>query len=182
MTKSTAQQLIGEIVLFTPIILIAWVAGILWPVLSSMVTFFICKWCYQKEPHTHLHISNQACVTSSYTAFIAIGIVSEGVASIIPHMANQPLIPIYLSIAMTLAWAVLGDITAKPPFKCATATAQQLRERCQALGKSKRYTDIIVAAYKKEGDLTQKEIAAQYNLAPKTVREYKRLWTKELEQ
>lgn len=67
----------------------------------------------------------------------------------------------------------------KPKFSCDTATEYQIKEKCRKLGKSKEYVDFCIDAFVVK--LTRKEMANKYMLEPNTIKQYKRIRRKELE-
>lgn len=66
------------------------------------------------------------------------------------------------------------------PFKCKTATAEEIRERCLSLGKDDRYADFLVAVHR--SGRRQKDIAEEFGITPETVKEYKRKRTREVDE
>ena len=69
---------------------------------------------------------------------------------------------------------------AKPPFKCATATAEEIRARCLAKGKSDEYASFLVDAWR--SGMFHKEIGQKYGFSSATSKEYKRKRTREIEK
>jgi len=193
MTLKQAEKLTGEFVLLIPLFLLTAVLGIFPAAGISMLIFFLCKWAYDKTPASHLHLDKTGCAVASYGVFLAVGLIYSGLTLTSPYMKNQPMVIIVLTIAATWVWAAAGDIQYsfvtlqhelsafknKPPFKCATATAEEISARCLELGKSDEYAEFMIAVYR--SGKTQKEIAADYGLAAATVKEYKRKRSRELE-
>jgi len=193
MTLKQAEQLTGEILLLAPLLLILVVLRIFIPSIMAMVVFFACKWAYDKKTESHLHIGKAQCAIASYGIFIIIGLICAGLSVASPYMQNQPMMQIILAIAATWAWAAAGDIQYsyseaqrelkqfkdKPPFRCETATADEIRARCIERGKTDEYADFLIAVHR--SGKTQKEIASEHGIAPATVKEYKRKRTRELE-
>jgi len=67
----------------------------------------------------------------------------------------------------------------KPAFKCDTATETEMLDRCRELGKSAEYARFCVMAFVEKR--RRKDIASAMYLAESTVKEYKRLRRRELE-
>lgn len=65
------------------------------------------------------------------------------------------------------------------PFQCVTATEDELRARCLALGKNDEYIRFAILAFR--SGKTRKEIARELFLTESTVKEYKRRRKRELE-
>jgi hypothetical protein len=75
--------------------------------------------------------------------------------------------------------AIIAKFKEKLPFRCATATSDEIRARCLEKGKDDRYANFMVAVYR-SGRL-HKDIGDEFGFSEGTVNEYKRKRTKELE-
>jgi hypothetical protein len=197
MTRAQAEQLTGEIVFYVPLFALAVISGIKWPVFSSMLTFSTCKWAYNTKIHFHFEKSqagNIKCVALTYGTFFIIAIMTLGFGAFSTYLANQPMIPILLAIGATLLYAYAGDIQAdyygykaiaeRPvdppkPFKCKTATEQELRVRCRERGIKIEDEDFIVRASLTK--TTNKEFACEFTMSESYIKTKKRRLIDKLE-
>jgi len=67
----------------------------------------------------------------------------------------------------------------KGKFVADTATEYAIKDKCRKLGKSKEYTDFCIDAFVHK--LSRKEMAQKYCLEPDTIKKYKSIRRKELE-
>jgi len=184
MRRERTEQCIGELILYAPLILLAALLSVALPVMLAMVTFFACKWAYRTDNCFHLGKSYQ-CAALSYGLFLAIGLCTAGLTASSQHMSNQPMIPILAAVGATWVWANAGEWQAgytagkKKPFRCKTASEEEIRARCLELGKSDEYANFMIAVWR-SGKL-QKEIAFELKIATGTVKEYKRIRTRQLD-
>jgi len=112
MTKlKVVEQLIGEGVLFSPIILVGFLLSIMAPMLMSILVFTICKFAYTKPFETWFHIDTKYCVVLTYGMFVNISLIYLGLGICVPILFNnQPMIVIILSLGSTCIWAYAGDM------------------------------------------------------------------------
>ena len=174
----------GELILFVPLILLAWWLDILEPVTLSMVTFFVCKWAYRVEKS--FHVKTQVCVALSYGLFLVIGLCSNGLAASVPAMQSQPMMPILAAVGTTWAWASAGDWQAVymdavygPPFSCSTASAEQIHAMALRKGLKDEEIDFIVRAHRTQ--TRYKEFAVEYGITISAIKKRKTRLTRRLE-
>lgn len=138
MTKTDrAAQVIGELVLYAPLVAACAALGTLVPCLISMTCLFAYKQFYSAT--VHLDKACQ-CVTLSYGVFIVVGLFYKGLSHQFWFMQNQPMLLII--IVAGIAWlnanagqwqrsyqtamAENKELKAPPPFDCKKATADAI--------------------------------------------------------
>jgi predicted nucleic acid-binding protein len=114
-------------------------------------------------------------------------------ASIVPSFKYSWFIPVIMAFAVIYGLYRAGvhvdkfkdmerridEINARPLFRCAEATAEEIRARCLEKGKSDRYADFMIAVHR-SGRL-HKDIAVEFEIAQSTVGQYKRERTREID-
>ena len=109
MNREKIEQIVGELLLFAPLILLSLILNIALSVSLSMITIFICKHKYDKEIGSELHLKSLHCVTVSYSIFLIIGLFLRGLSTVMPFMSNQPMAAIIASLGITWLSAWAGD-------------------------------------------------------------------------
>lgn len=127
-------------------------------------------------PVEYHHPNFIVCALQSILAFYM-------VCASVPLLNVSLFLPIISGVA--LAWGTswfavkLKGETSERPFRCSTATEDEIRARCLLLGKSDEYANFLVAVHR--SGRTQKEIAADFGIATATCKEYKRKRSREIE-
>ena len=132
-----------------------------------MLAFFFGKWWYRCPPF-HLSAGWQ-CATLSYGLFLAIGVLTFGLGSLVPYLSNQPMVPILCAVAVTWAYAnggvwqdELSHARAHVPFRLSSCTEQELRAHCASAGMSARDTENAVVAFCR--GLSNKDLADMWGI------------------
>lgn|GEM_PF-5074656 len=174
--------MIGECILYIPLVAIAGVTGLAAPVALAMVTFFICKWVYEVKGYFHLE-KNGACAALSYGVFLGIGLIDAGLGTVSPLMGNQPMVAVLLAVVASWAYALAGDAQfemTKTPFKCATATPEEIRERGIRRGLKDEDIEFLIRAHRTRG--YRKVLAAELGIEENSVKDRKRRLTAAVEK
>lgn len=103
--QAQRERIIGEVVLLLPLFAIASLLGILYSVVVSVIIIPASKVIYDIPWEHHLHLPRKHCWPLTISSFIMAGIFSLGLAETTPFLANQPLVPVILSVGITLLWA-----------------------------------------------------------------------------
>ena len=193
--REEIETMIGELILFIPLIVLFWVSDIIYPGIASMLIFFICKWQYQVNGHFHFDEAWK-CVVCSYGTFILIGVLDAGIYALAPEINNQPMIPVFLAVSSTWMYAAAGDKQAenqglrdykahkeadpsKPPFRCKTSKPSEIRERAIRHGRTNDDIVFLIKAHRLKGYI--KRLSIEYGISENSVKEKKRLLTKIIE-
>ena len=97
-TSCGIEQIIGELALYTPLILIAYFGNMLLSCVISMLCVFIFKLFF----YNSLHLNKWYwCVTLSYSLFITISIFYKGLGLTSPFLENQPMLLIMICVGVT---------------------------------------------------------------------------------
>lgn len=156
MTKSEkTEQVIGELVLYAPLIAVCAALGALVPCIISMVCLSAYKQCYAAT--VHLDKACQ-CVALSYGIFIAVCLFYNGLARQFWFMKSQPLLLVV--IIAGIAWMnasagqwqqnykdALTENAARKAliaFNCKTSTATEIQARARKLKLSDEQAGWIV--------------------------------------
>jgi len=179
-----ADQIVGELVLYVPLVAAAAFSGIAKHVLLAMATFCACKWFYQAKQM--FHVKTGICVCISYGLFLVIGFCTLGISKSSLFMRNQPMLPILFSIGATWFFSHAGEWQYgymqwrdREAFSCATASAEAIRARALLFGIKDEDIDFIIRAHRTS--TRRKEFAAEFGVSEGAIKKRKKRLTERLE-
>lgn len=162
------EQIIGEIVLYIPLILIAIYLELLIPCVISMLCLFIFKHFF----YYGLHLDKwYHCVTLSYSTFIVLSLLYYAISVKIPFMQNQPLLLVVASVGLAYLNCYAGIWQLRlAQVSIWHMTETELRVYCRAHGITGDRADFVVNILIKELSYTQ--IAQELHYSVDTLKDW----------
>lgn len=166
--KICIEQILGEVVLYIPLILIAIYLDLLLPCTISMLGLFIFKQFF----YYGLHLFKwYHCVTLSYSVFIALSLLYYAISVKIPFMQNQPMLLVIACIGL----AYLNCRAGVRQLRLAQLSIwhmneQELRIYCRAHGIIGDRLEFVVSILIK--DLSYTQIAKELHYSVETLKDW----------
>ena len=125
-------QVVGEIILYIPLLVISYLLNLFPVFLISMLCLFIFKQFFKLS----LHLDKwYYCMGLSYSIFTIIAFIYAGIGAKIPFMDNQPMLVVLMTLGIAMLNAYAGEwqvkLVKKPLFEL---TEEELRKRCKLCG------------------------------------------------
>jgi len=108
------DRALGEVFFTLLLFAIAAILSIFYSVAVGTLTIFFGKWIYDKDIRTHFHLSQYLCLPLTYIVALGVGVTTWFLAHTSLLFEGQPLVPVPLSVLVTLFIAHLGDEWAEP--------------------------------------------------------------------
>ena len=168
MTKTQmVNRISGEIFILIPLFLIAWYLSWFYSVSAGMLAFIGGKFAYHITAPMHFGGGWKGdlkcfCVTYGIGLFVY-GFITWSLAIIFPiFIANQPMLPVLLGAIVGYVNSHVGDerheikalrkrlfeYETKPPFKCVTASAEEIAIRGRLKGLDDKAIEFITKAHR----------------------------------
>lgn len=127
-------QIMGELILYSPLIIVAYFINTLPICLLAMVCIFIFKYFF----YYSLHLNKwYYCMLLSYSLFIVLSLLYVGIGVSIPFMDNQPMIIVLVCVGIAYLNHYAGIWQRKLTHKDIYAmTEEELYQHCRNCGLS----------------------------------------------
>lgn len=138
--KFRIEQLIGELVLYTPLILLSYLLGTLLSCIISMLCVFVFKYFFYYSLHLYKWYW---CVTLSYSLFTIITLFYKGLGLTTPFLENQPMLLVLLCVGVAYLNHYAGLWQYKLTYKdIYSMSADELYKHCRSKGLDESYCQI----------------------------------------
>lgn len=131
------EQLIGELILYAPLIFLSYLMGTLISCIITMLCVFIFKYFFYYSLHLYKWYW---CLTLSYSLFIVVTIFYKGLGLTTPFLENQPMLLVIISVGVAYLNHYAGVWQAKFTYKdIYTMSSEELYKHCRAKGLDESY-------------------------------------------
>ena len=162
------------------LLFVSWTFGLFLFTFINSMAFLIIGVVADYKVHWELSSTLRtyiACTLTTALMFLAF-------ARLMPDIRYSLVITIYSAIILTIILNKLGQLqsyikSVKQPFMLVTATEEQIRKKCLGLNKSENYINFTIDAFVNK--MSDNELCGKYFYTDRTVKEYKRLRRRELE-
>ena len=138
--KFRIEQLIGELVLYAPLIALSCLMNTLLSCAITMICVFIFKYFFYYSLHLYKWYW---CVTLSYSLFIVVTLFYKGLGLTTPFLENQPMLLIIISVGVAYLNHYAGLWQYKLTYKDVYAmSSEELYKHCRMKGLDESYCKI----------------------------------------
>lgn len=134
------EQLIGELIIYAPLIILSYYMHTL---LSCIITM-ICVFIFKQFFYYGLHLYRwYGCFLLSYTLFITLSLIYKGLGATTPFLENQPMLLVIICIGVAYLNHYAGVWQHKLTYKDIYAmSSEELYNYCRTKGLDESYCQI----------------------------------------
>lgn len=134
------EQIIGELILYAPLIILSYFMGTLISCIITMMCVFVFKYFFYYSLHLYKWYW---CMTLSYSLFIVITVFYKGLGLTTPFLENQPMLLVIVSVGVAYLNHYAGLWQHKLTHKNIYAmSAEELHNYCCSKGFDESYCKI----------------------------------------